>query len=783
MAAFTSKATGNWSAAGQTTWNEVGVPADGDTVTIASGHVVTVDVNTEVGANSGVGTPAITVAGELITASSVTLISNGDIDIDNGVHTMQAGSIMTWGNSTGVRYGWQGVTVAQTSSRVVMSGTSVSHCTVNKEAAAGTWFFSPSSTASNSHIGMSADYTDFVDGGTALSAFNNGTTNGWAINISTSGATQEARLNKCTLTSCGTLTVQNCAATRHIDIDIKIEKPLNAIGTVFNVFIDAAASTTGHRNLRIVGRHSYVAIATTRTNYVINNVIVARLVDGAAITGLPTSVQNILINSRYLNLSSFGSVGETITNVGGFLDAATSVSNYFMQGPAPSGTGTITYDNFVCQDTSAWEENDLFAPSSPGTGGPFTYHLKRWINILNSRGLPGGSLHSAHGSSLTTSKITHCTAGFQDNQSPSARAWFFVNHGADFPGHSAMIDDVRSNLIYSPTVLVSPGGWVVLHYSQSLLVPLASVSMYGTAAGTSISTRIDCTGKAWSTAVGQRFSDAGAVVVITGQSGTGPPVGETRTISSNTAATITVSVAFSATPDTGTTFKIYVLDSATASQIGYNAYYNAVNGTVYGPDGYSTSRVVKGYEGMVLTDVNAIGVNDIDLGSGTDIEGAGPMFRDTERGFHNYANRYLGPAGVATTPSDWLTATGYVVGDRVKAQTSAWFANEVLWYRCIVAHTSGASTKPGSGANWRTNWEFDFLSAVSDFVYADTLVTDPTLSLTNASYIEHVFAWIRYGWTPMNTTLRNAGHDGEDIGAVDVGSTGVGQNILLLGVG
>ncbi len=43
MAAFTSKASGNWSSAGQTTWNEVGVPVAGDTVTIAANHVVTVD--------------------------------------------------------------------------------------------------------------------------------------------------------------------------------------------------------------------------------------------------------------------------------------------------------------------------------------------------------------------------------------------------------------------------------------------------------------------------------------------------------------------------------------------------------------------------------------------------------------------------------------------------------------------------------------------------------------------------------------------------------------------
>ena len=43
MAAFTSKATGNWDSEGATTWNEAGHPTAGDTVTVQNGHVVTLD--------------------------------------------------------------------------------------------------------------------------------------------------------------------------------------------------------------------------------------------------------------------------------------------------------------------------------------------------------------------------------------------------------------------------------------------------------------------------------------------------------------------------------------------------------------------------------------------------------------------------------------------------------------------------------------------------------------------------------------------------------------------
>ena len=78
MAAFTSKATGNWSAAGQTTWNEVGVPVAGDTVTIANTHVVTVDDTSRASA-------AITLNGTLKAsrAASCKLAYSGTITVNS----------------------------------------------------------------------------------------------------------------------------------------------------------------------------------------------------------------------------------------------------------------------------------------------------------------------------------------------------------------------------------------------------------------------------------------------------------------------------------------------------------------------------------------------------------------------------------------------------------------------------------------------------------------------------------------------------------------------------
>ncbi len=44
----------------------------------------------------------------------------------------------------------------------------------------------------------------------------------------------------------------------------------------------------------------------------------------------------------------------------------------------------------------------------------------------------------------------------------------------------------------------------------------------------------------------------------------------------------------------------------------------------------------------------------------------------------------------------WLTATAYAVGDRVTDNSQL--------YVCTAAHTSGATTEPGTGANWRQQW-------------------------------------------------------------------------------
>lgn len=44
----------------------------------------------------------------------------------------------------------------------------------------------------------------------------------------------------------------------------------------------------------------------------------------------------------------------------------------------------------------------------------------------------------------------------------------------------------------------------------------------------------------------------------------------------------------------------------------------------------------------------------------------------------------------------WVTATSYVIGDRVEEGDAA--------YECILGHTAGAASQPGTGASWATYW-------------------------------------------------------------------------------
>jgi len=98
-AVFYSQQNGYWSSA--STWGGTGIPGNGDTVTM--NHQVTVDVNITVGHSPGTDDPVaairITSSGHLIIAAGVTLICHGDLRLQPGYVTLQAGSVLEMDSS------------------------------------------------------------------------------------------------------------------------------------------------------------------------------------------------------------------------------------------------------------------------------------------------------------------------------------------------------------------------------------------------------------------------------------------------------------------------------------------------------------------------------------------------------------------------------------------------------------------------------------------------------------------------------------------------------------
>lgn len=141
-ASFTSKAAGNWSASGQTTWNEAGVPGDGDTVTIS--HAVTVDTATTIGTSGASGTAAITT----LTATSASLTVSapltvkGDIVHGKGVTIYGiAGGSITFSPPPGSTYVWKASAAGSGYATLNVAGSSLNRFAISTTQGGGGNFY------------------------------------------------------------------------------------------------------------------------------------------------------------------------------------------------------------------------------------------------------------------------------------------------------------------------------------------------------------------------------------------------------------------------------------------------------------------------------------------------------------------------------------------------------------------------------------------------------------------------------------------------------------------
>jgi hypothetical protein len=142
---------------------------------------------------------------------------------------------------------------------------------------------------------------------------------------------------------------------------------------------------------------------------------------------------------------------------------------------------------------------------------------------------------------------------------------------------------------------------------------------------------------------------------------------------------------------------------------------------------------------------------------------APPYFADTTRNVATFDTAYLHNAAGA----QWVTGTGYTVGQIVSDPKAGVYANATVNYICTVAHTSGSTTEPNVGASWRSDWQFASLTDIAVATGAGTVITDGAIGCAaGCSMIQTLEGWVKRGFTPQNPALWCSGHDGEAVGAV-----------------
>ena len=207
MAAYTSSGSGNWNAAA--TWGGSGVPGSGDTVTIATGHTITVTANQAVGASGNSDTTAAVLVqgtGQLVISTGVTFTAKGDVTTsqtfaNKSSVVMNAGSSWVWSVPSG-QYYRAGSANTFGFNRFTINGSSGSRCSVSVTGGGGA-FFSFDTVATGAYIGggsLVATYTDFVGIGDSSHP---------GVNIypyQYSGGKVTYSVQNCTFTTCGVIT-------------------------------------------------------------------------------------------------------------------------------------------------------------------------------------------------------------------------------------------------------------------------------------------------------------------------------------------------------------------------------------------------------------------------------------------------------------------------------------------------------------------------------------------------------------------------------------------------
>lgn len=425
-AAFTSKATGNWSASGQTTWNEVGVPGDGDTVTIGAGHTITVDANTTVG-DSPNPTPAAVItantSGALTVAAGVTFTIKGCVQMEDGNFTLGAGSVVEFQVPSGLRYWFRTAKAHSDTCKIVINGTSGSRAAFRSSSGAGIAYIDAAGFIGASLI--QAEYCDFTRIGDGTEDFAEPYCN-------TTG--HDFYLRYCTLTSCGELDTA-VAINTNASFELLNTKWVTTVSTKCAV-LDVSAAPAMGKTRSIVGcAFDKTLDIFTIQGWTITNTYFADGFTGTASAGTTWTLfeDNFIRKTAQGPQTGFGDVTDCFFY-------KESVNNpHFVQ---PATSIGLTVSGCIFEHGGTHINGDCVLIPSPTVAR--TYAITGNIVLPNTAGDTSGTLFSALGNANATFSANHNTY-FCNSTGTSASI------AETYTGHTGMLTSFQSNLAWSDT--------------------------------------------------------------------------------------------------------------------------------------------------------------------------------------------------------------------------------------------------------------------------------------------------------------------------------------------
>lgn len=442
MAAITSAGTGPWGTGG--TWVGGVAPGNGDTVTIAAGHVVTVTDNRTVGhspaAADAVQAILVAATGSLIINASVTLTVRGDIytSSSDAVRSviLNAGATLEMdasaaGTPATARYVIRGTSQYDGSlPGFYCNGSAGSRCTVRSNAGGANARFTNNGTFSGL---VEAYYTDFTRIGDASNVAFQPT-----MSDEVSNPASTFVLDHCTLNACGALDSTHaqfggyirfvlsnstwtgtvaayCTATQAY---LQMQAGSNVARTIDNCVFDKHCYTYAPRQMTITNNLFYEGFSMSSTDNV----------------GCTFENNLVCMNATYNNLSPYSS--DVRGNYWLYRDAAATNPHFIEIGSTANLTPQQIRENifeFVGNDG----DGDCILLGFPAAAT--TISMTRNIFLPNAAGNDSGTPFSAQANINSTFSFDNNTF-FCGTQGAAV--------GETYAGHPGMITSFKNNIAW-----------------------------------------------------------------------------------------------------------------------------------------------------------------------------------------------------------------------------------------------------------------------------------------------------------------------------------------------